>query len=129
MATTCWAGRDQSGEPVQHPVHAARAAAALRPERLRRQRVSDWRAATITGTQIIKVEFDVFVGRTSVEVIQIQSLIYPWGITVVRTITIDRSAGGVLRHDSGWQPVSDGIFSADPSPGTYSRHIPARCRR
>jgi hypothetical protein len=81
---------------------------------------SDWRAATITGTQIIKVQFNVFVGRTSVEVIQIQSLIYPWGITVVRTITIDRkSAGGVLRHDSGWQPVSDGRFQL---PGAFQPH-------
>jgi len=81
---------------------------------------SDWRAATVSGTQIIKVQFDVFVGRTSVEVIQIQSIIYPWGITVVRTITIDRkSSGGVLRHDSGWQAVSDGRLQL---PGAFQAH-------
>ncbi len=58
-----------------------------------------------------KAEFEVFVGRTAHEVIQVKSLIYPWGIHVVRTITIFRTAGGYeYRVDSGWKAESDGKF-------------------
>lgn len=84
---------------------------------------SDWRKTKPVGTSVIKVQFDVLVGRTAYEVVQLQSLICPWGILVVRTITIDRkNAGGVLRHDSGWQAASDGLlalpgaFQAQPGP-------------
>ena len=43
--------------------------------------------------------------------IQAQSVIYPWGIKVVRTITIDRlNSGSVERTDSGWIAASDGHF-------------------
>ncbi|HZT33122.1 MAG TPA: hypothetical protein VFA33_24760 [Bryobacteraceae bacterium] len=62
-------------------------------------------------TDIIQVDFDTTVGRTSHEVIQAQSVIYPWGIKVVRTITIDRlNSGSVERTDSGWIAASDGHF-------------------
>ena len=45
------------------------------------------------------------------EIIQVQSIICPWAIKVVRTITIDRlCSGAVERYDSGWQPASDGLF-------------------
>jgi len=55
--------------------------------------------------------FDVFVGRTAHEVIQVRSLVYPWGIHVVRTISIFRvSSGYVFRLDSGWQAESDGVY-------------------
>ena len=43
--------------------------------------------------------------------IQVKSLIYPWGIHVVRTITILRTASGYeYRVDSGWKAESDGKF-------------------
>ena len=36
---------------------------------------------------------------------------YPWGIRVVRTITLTRTnTNYVYRYDSGWQPESDGKF-------------------
>jgi hypothetical protein len=55
--------------------------------------------------------FDVFIGRTAQEVIQIRSLVYPWGIKVVRTITILRgSNANVFRYDSGWQAESPGLY-------------------
>ena len=62
-------------------------------------------------TDIIQVDFTTTVGRTSHEIVQAQSVIYPWGIKVVRTITIDRlSSGSVERTDSGWLAASDGLF-------------------
>ncbi len=58
-----------------------------------------------------QVYFDVAVGRTAHEVVQVRSVLYPWGVRVVRTITIERtSGGGVFRRDSGWVAESDGVF-------------------
>jgi hypothetical protein len=63
-------------------------------------------------TAIIQVDFTTTVGRTSHEIIKAQSVIYPWGIRVVRTITIDRlNSGSVERTDSGWIAASDGDFT------------------
>jgi hypothetical protein len=76
---------------------------------------SDWRDTAAPGPAIIEARFDVLVGRTSHEVIQMQSVLYPWFVRVVRTITIDRMHGGwVLREDSGWVPVTNGFFEYQP---------------
>jgi hypothetical protein len=65
--------------------------------------------AAIAATS--QVFFDVWVGRTGHEVVQVRSLIYPWGIRVVRTITILRGSSGIVnRIDSGWQAESPGIY-------------------
>jgi hypothetical protein len=65
--------------------------------------------AAIAATS--QASFDVFVGRTGHEVIQVRSLVYPWGIRVVRTITMFRvSSAYVFRFDTGWQAESDGIY-------------------
>jgi len=73
--------------------------------------MSDWRDTAAPGPAIVEARFDVFVGRTSHEVIQMQSVLYPWFVRVVRTITMDRTFGGwVLREDSGWVAVSNGFF-------------------
>jgi hypothetical protein len=70
---------------------------------------SDWRGIAI-GPAITQARFDVLVGRTGYEVIQMQSTKYPWCAKVVRTITIQRTNGGwVLREDSGWRPASEGL--------------------
>ncbi len=73
---------------------------------------SEWtNTNTPHPTDVVKADFNVLIGRTSHEVIQVQSIIYPWAIKVVRTITIDREgSGSVLRYDSGWQAASDGLF-------------------
>jgi hypothetical protein len=80
---------------------------------------SEWTAQHPAPTDVIKAHFHVLIGRTSREVIQVQSVIYPWAVKVVRTITIDRKGSGVVhRVDSGWQPASDGLFLFDaPSTG------------
>lgn len=75
---------------------------------------SEWTNTAAATTDVIKSFFHVLVGRTSHEVIQVQSIIYPWAVRVVRTITIDRQGSGVVqRYDSGWQAASDGYFAYD----------------
>ena len=72
---------------------------------------SHWQNPQARIAETSKVEFDVIVGRTAFEVVQVKSILYPWGVRVVRTITIQRTGGGgVFRRDSGWIAASDGIF-------------------
>lgn len=78
---------------------------------------SDWRDPESLGPAIIHVNFDTMVGRTAHEVIQMQSFLYPHYARVVRTITMDRTAGGwILREDSGWIATSDGNFAFQSDP-------------
>jgi hypothetical protein len=78
---------------------------------------SDWLATgTDAGTPAVaEARFDVIVGRTSYEVIQVVSVILPWSIRVVRTVTMARQVGGrILRSDTGWVALSDGNFDLPP---------------
>jgi hypothetical protein len=64
---------------------------------------------------IVKVQFETSIGRTAYEVIQAVSVIYPYCIHVVRTITMGRqNAGWVKRTDTGWQAASPGQFQFPP---------------
>lgn len=72
---------------------------------------SNWLSPSAAIAQSSQARFDIMLGRTAHEVIQVKSIVYPWGIRVVRTITIFRTSSGfIYRTDSGWQPESDGIF-------------------
>jgi len=72
---------------------------------------SDWNNPFAAFAEAAKVRFQVVVGRTSLEVIKVNSVLHPWGIRVTRSITIERrSGGGVIRRDSGWQAFTPGIF-------------------
>ena len=72
---------------------------------------SHWQAPNAAIASTSQARFDVFVGRTAHEVIQVRTILYPWGIHVVRTITLFRTSSGyTYRWDSGWQPESDGVF-------------------
>lgn len=72
---------------------------------------SNWFGPSAEIADTSQARFDIMLGRTSHEVIQVKSLVYPWGIRVVRTITIFRASSGfVYRLDSGWQPETDGQF-------------------
>lgn len=72
---------------------------------------SNWLSPSAAIAQTSQARFDVMLGRTGHEVIQVKSILYPWGIRVVRTITLFRTSSGfVYRTDSGWQPESDGLF-------------------
>ena len=72
---------------------------------------SNWLSPGAALAQTSKARFDVMLGRTGHEVIQVKSILYPWGIRVVRTITVFRTGSGyVFRTDSGWKAESDGLF-------------------
>ncbi len=61
--------------------------------------------------EISQVRFDVVVGRTAYEVVQVSSILYPWAVPVVRTITLERrKEGAVLRFDTGWVAVGPGLY-------------------
>ncbi len=72
---------------------------------------SNWLNPTAAFAETSQAKFDVFVGRCAHEIIQVKSIIYPWAIKVVRTITIYRVGSGyVYRIDSGWRAESSGEF-------------------
>jgi hypothetical protein len=72
---------------------------------------SHWVNENAALSQTSQAMFDVWRGRTAHEVIQVKSVIYPWGIRVVRTITIYRGSNAFeWRTDSGWKAESDGIY-------------------
>ena len=72
---------------------------------------SHWLNDSARIAETSQAKFDVWRGRTAHEVIQVRSILYPWGIRVVRTITLFRnSAGLVYRIDSGWRAESDGVY-------------------
>lgn len=72
---------------------------------------SNWLSPSAVIAQTSQARFDVMMGRTGHEIIQVRSVLLPWGIRVVRTITLFRTSSNyVYRVDSGWQAESDGIF-------------------
>ncbi|MBS1730331.1 MAG: hypothetical protein JSS67_06080 [Bacteroidetes bacterium] len=81
---------------------------------------SSWLNKKAEIAQVSQAIFDVWRGRVAKEIIQVRSIIYPWGIRVVRTITMHRgSTGFEYRVDSGWRADSDGVYDfktlAEPS--------------
>lgn len=82
---------------------------------------SDWVNPADAGAIISKAQFEVFVGRTRLEVVQAHSLLYPFAVRVIRTITMERGNGaGVMRKDSGWQAASDGRFEFPAGSGVIT---------
>ena len=72
---------------------------------------SDWLNPNAAIAETSQAKFDVFVGRCAHEIIQVRSIMYPWAIKVVRTITLFRAnTAYVYRFDSGWRAESDGRF-------------------
>lgn len=72
---------------------------------------SDWSTKPPNDMGISKVSLNVLMGRTAKEVVQVNSILAPYGIHVVRTYTIERLNNGiVIWHDSGWQATSSGIY-------------------
>lgn len=72
---------------------------------------SDWRDEEAPPA-IIKVQFSTITGRTGYEVIKAETILYPYCVRLVRTVTIQRKlAGWVDRKDSGWQAATPGEFA------------------
>lgn len=84
---------------------------------------SDWHNPDAMIAQVSQVRFDVTVGRVSHEVVQVVSILKPWGIKVVRTVTFHRNKNSIIyREDSGWVAMSNGTFDFSfagdiPDPG------------
>ncbi|HEY8755592.1 MAG TPA: hypothetical protein VIN65_04480, partial [Candidatus Dormibacteraeota bacterium] len=84
---------------------------------------SDWKDNTDTDPGISQVRFDVLVGRTSVEIVQARTVMYPYAVRVIRTIKMLRdNAGRVQRTDSGWQAVTDGRYQWPASDADLHSH-------
>ncbi len=72
---------------------------------------SDWQNPFAAFAEAAKVQFRYAVGRTSLEIVKVNSVLHPWGIRVTRSVTIERRpGGGVIRRDTGWQPLTPGLF-------------------
>ncbi len=72
---------------------------------------SNWLNPHAAIAETSQAKFDVWVGRCAHEIIQVRSIMYPWAIKVVRTITLFRTPSGyVYRFDTGWRAESDGRF-------------------
>jgi len=85
---------------------------------------SDWRNPindpAVAAVAVTQARFDVLVGRTAVEIVQVRSKLFPYGVDVVRTVTIERRNSGVVsRHDSGWLAASDGVYDFGPGIVTH----------
>ena len=73
---------------------------------------SEWADNTSAGPHVTKVDFNTIIGRTAFEVVQVVTVLYPFGANMVRTVTMQRQdAGWIQRTDTGWQPSSDGRFT------------------
>jgi hypothetical protein len=73
---------------------------------------SDWRNNTDDAVAVSQARFDVLIGRTAYEVVQVRSIMYCPGNRVVRTIIIERkNSGSVVRRDTDWISVSDGEYN------------------
>lgn len=72
---------------------------------------SHWVNPLDAETQVSKAEFQVVNGRAGHEVVQVQSVMSPGAVPVVRTITFERKGNAVFtRYDSGWIAVRDGEY-------------------
>ena len=72
---------------------------------------SKWLNESANFGRVSQVTFDVLIGRTAHEVIQIKSILFPWGVPVVRSIVIQRKNTGIVtRWDSGWVATGPGRF-------------------
>lgn len=92
---------------------------------------SNWLDEDAAIAKVSQVAFEVLVGRTAHEVIQVRSILYPFAVHVVRTITLMRSSNGyVFRSDSGWKAESDGFYdfsyniNFDHAPGPSIPDVP-----
>jgi hypothetical protein len=77
---------------------------------------SDYVDETI-GVGVAEARFDVVVGRTSFALVQIRSLLCPWGVVVVNTTIFQRDgAGWVQRRNTGWRAKTPATFTFDSGP-------------
>jgi hypothetical protein len=86
---------------------------------------SSWINKKADIAKVSQAIFDVWRGRVAKEIIQVRSIIYPFAIRVVRTITMYRSSTAFeYRVDSGWRADSNGEydFTSNAEPVSYEVH-------
>ncbi len=72
---------------------------------------SDWADLTLGDVGVTRARFDVLVGRTAYELVQIQSIILPFSIRMTQTVIFERFDDGlVVRHQTDWKAINDGAF-------------------
>jgi hypothetical protein len=77
---------------------------------------SDYVDETI-GVGVVEARFDVVIGRTSFALVQIRSLLCPWGAVVVNTTIFQRDgAGWVQRRSTGWRAKTPATFTFASGP-------------
>jgi len=78
---------------------------------------SDWRNPYLDPVAVSQARFDVLIGRTGFEVVQVRTQLFPYAVDFVRIITMERkNTAIVVRRDSGWKAVSDGVYAFPGSP-------------
>jgi len=83
---------------------------------------SDWLNPKAAIAETSQAKFDVFTGRCANEIVQVKSVVYPYGIKVVRTVTLLRANSAYCyRFDTGWRAESDGLFDF-----TYYVYVPGK---
>jgi hypothetical protein len=86
---------------------------------------SDWRRLLDVG--ITQARFDVMNGRTVLEVIQTRTVLVPCGADLVRSVVMERhNSGKVVRFDSGWVAVDDGLFT---KPAAFKKGVVVAFRK
>ena len=89
---------------------------------------SAWNNPTDDLPQVSKAGFDVLLGRTAYEVVQVKTFKLPFFTPMVKTITFTRrSNGGVFRQESDWTALGDGKYRAPPGSGVVTH--PGAVRR
>ena len=73
---------------------------------------SKWVHESANFGQVSQVRFDVMIGRTAHEVVQIKTLLFPCAAPLVRSVIIERNNTGIItRYDSGWVATGPGEFN------------------
>ena len=88
--------------------------------------VSDWRNPGLDFVGVVRARFDVLVGRTAYELVQLQTVWVPWTARFTRTIIFERFDNGmIVRHDTGWKATDDAHFerlhTGQAIPGAFDR--------
>ncbi|KAH8719508.1 hypothetical protein GQ44DRAFT_729808 [Phaeosphaeriaceae sp. PMI808] len=72
---------------------------------------SDWRTVSAADTGISKVLINILNGRTSREIIVLDSIMAPFAVKVQKTVDIKRLDNGtIVRRISDWQALSEGRY-------------------
>jgi hypothetical protein len=72
--------------------------------------LDEWHNRDAQFASTSQTRFDIVTGRTAYEVIQVKTIMYPFAIHMVLTITLFRVGSGYVYRVASMDPVSDGKF-------------------